>query len=188
VRGEGPEKCANSLDDDCDGLIDETPCDPYVCIERILECVERERCGNSLDDNCDGQTDEAGCNPFICFSDGMCGEPRASACTIRDDTRECAVLSMPRNVGSRCESNDDCYNRHCAEGYCAPACSFDDNACLVDGYRCVNTDLGFNACLRACLGDDVCNPGGETDGFCSTREICDPTDPAVCFSRDVCVR
>lgn len=44
-----PEAC-NTLDDDCDGAIDEG-CPP---------CVETETCGNFVDDDCDGAVDE-GC-------------------------------------------------------------------------------------------------------------------------------
>ncbi|MCA9540717.1 MAG: hypothetical protein KC620_17580, partial [Myxococcales bacterium] len=104
----GPEAC-NSLDDDCDGAVDETfPAKGEVCIRgegvcqragvqactpdgAALACTAEvvdpgvERC-NGLDDDCDGETDEGLLN--LC---GTCGAAPVEVCDLADNDCDGAI-------------------------------------------------------------------------------------------------
>lgn len=97
-RGPGvPENCTNSVDDDCDGLIDNADnTDPEVCGDGIDNDCDgdtdyddagpfgAEVCGNGLDDDCDGDVDEEG-SP----SDEVCGDGKDNDCDGKVDEGCC---------------------------------------------------------------------------------------------------
>ncbi len=216
------EAC-NSMDDDCDGMVDEGnpgggalcgtdlgQCRPgtQTCNAGTVECIgevtgSMETC-NSLDDDCDGSVDEgnpgggAACGPTT-------GECTAGMLACRSGTFVCEGGTGP-NVETCDGSDEDCdgatdeaFNfmsdpRHC--GGCGNSCDADFAIGICDGGTCAigGCDDGHidangdpsDGCEYACsfAGAEVCN-GLDDDCDMVVDETLTP--PAnFCLSRGVC--
>jgi hypothetical protein len=178
--GAAPETC-NDIDDDCDGIVDETPTDTgapcgagqgtcrrdglTLCREGRVECSaiaalgDDEQC-NGLDDDCDGRTDEdpedagAACASGV----GACRTAGFERCVARQITCD-AVPAAPtpetcNATDDDCDGNvDEAVPRvQCGQGICAR-----DLAGCVGGQAPVcNPLLGSRP--EACNGvDDDCD-------------------------------
>ncbi|MDW8362112.1 MAG: S1 family peptidase, partial [Myxococcales bacterium] len=154
----GEERC-NSLDDDCDGTVDEgcrapgEPCtrddecafaqlpEGYAPLERPAICAETPA-GRICTRRCDAVLAHAGCDGFdLPFGAGR-AEVSGQYCTPNEG---CGGLCVPGAAGSgrlgaRCERDTDCV-----------------------AFACVDPGDGVRRCL------DRCEPGA---GHCAQAEVC----------------
>ena len=142
------EELCNGLDDDCDGVFDESPTDvgllcfttrPGSCSRGYSECVDGELvCPETdtpsaevcdlIDNDCDGIIDEGTRNQC-----GMCGTDEVETCDGIDqdcDGTPDEGASCPGNQSCQagtcadpCISNECFGNAVCVEGFCVPACA-----------------------------------------------------------------
>ena len=191
VGGNGPalEVC-NLLDDDCDGVVDDSPidtggpcgsnvgiCEPGIltCVGGVVDCVGGtagvpELC-NNLDDNCNGVIDDGdpgGGAP--CGSDvGVC-EPGAEHCIG-------GILTCVGGVGPTDEICDGLDND--CDG------TSDTLAPCPAGSQCVE-----GQCAAPCQGGEFDCPGGQVcvEGYCvqdsCTGVSCDPGEACI---QGICV-
>ncbi len=196
--GASPEVC-NSLDDDCDGSIDEgnpgggASCGSTVgactagtqqCVGGALSCIggtgpTAESC-NGTDDDCDGSTDEG--NPG---GGGTCGTD-VGTCTF--GTRQCSggTLVCAGGVGPSAEAcnalDDDC-DSSIDEGNpgggasCGPttgACTAGTQTCLGGTLQCSG---GTGPTFEGCDGADNDCDGSTDEGWDTTA---DPNNCGAC--------
>lgn len=175
--GPSMEEC-NSLDDNCNGVVDDNPideggvcgdgdgvCEPgvEVCIDGSLQCVggvtgSTETC-NGLDDDCDGTVDEGDlCDGGVC-GDGICSAP-------------CADGEFPCPIGEMCQ-NDFCIADPCFGVVCPDGAGGERNVC-EDGSCVAVCDT------VTCNGDLVCRT---TDGAC-VPDTCEFLD--LCADDELC--
>lgn len=166
VRGRD-EICGNTIDDDCDGLVDEDT-ETLACAE---VCVGTDEVCNAVDDDCDGMVDED-------TGGEECGESTVGACTMgttmcRGGVSLCIGEVIPlRNAAARgierCTTDavdgdspygigidDDC-DGMVDEGDCPTTCEEndeiercngrdDDGDCIIDETPRFNADDFFDA-------------------------------------------
>lgn len=192
-----PELCANELDDDCDGEVDEDGCvccdadgDGYGAGSACLgpDCNDQdptvnpaapERCRNRLDDNCSGEFNEdCDCQDADGDGYGVGNGCRGPDC---DDDDPTVNFIAPEVCGNDVDENCD--------GQTDEACNCDDTD--GDGYRtaaggcggpdCDDNDSNVNPGAPELWGnsvDDDCD--GETDeGFTYPGPLEKPTVPDI---------
>jgi hypothetical protein len=213
----GSSEICNAADDDCDGLVDESPVpgegedcvDPgfeaeadvgecefgdTACIAGELACVgyqgPRPEVCNGLDDDCDG------------VGDDLAACPEASnACHEGECVIPCELGEFPCPSGFVCRSLPDqpppgmyCVPDPCADVRCGAS-----ERCDHDTGRCVDLCAGVS-----CRGGEQCRNGLCLDCFdlptrCLEGELCiadddgvgqcedDPCEPNPCASDQACV-
>jgi hypothetical protein len=180
---DGVERC-NTLDDDCDGEVDEglrlgEPCPAQgICPAGRRECApnegvtcstgpggsadvsEAEVC-NGIDDDCDGQTDEDFMLGGACDGQGACGA----------GVRECGADGVSRcstepggtadeSAAERCDGLDnDCNGAvddgaACGGDTCATAPGVPFDEGVVGNTAALANDYGQSACLGQTPGND----------------------------------
>jgi hypothetical protein len=179
------EKC-NSLDDDCDGKVDEgLDCDDTPCTPSGPEMC------NGVDDDCDDNIDEA--DPNL---NRRCGEDRG---ICMPGTQRC-IAGMLRCVGGVLPGAEICNGK---DDDCDG--NIDDEAPCPEGNSCIE-----GACRRECdpsiefpcpVGY-LCKPAPTSTGtfclpgacaLCKSTEICrddhcvDPCDGVQCADNESCV-
>ncbi len=165
----GEATCDDSIDDDCDGMID---CDDSDCRGVLACCVpsgETESvCGDSVDDDCDGKVD---CADPDCVDTLLCCIPSGATELLCDDAKD-----------DDCDGTRDCDDSDCsADLSCRPACeptgatetdcsdgNDDDCDTLID---CA--DVADCGSATECL--PACQPSGDTETTCddSKDDDCD---------------
>lgn len=234
------ETC-NSVDDDCNGVVDDIAAEPCTaqgaggeckgvtyCEDSAVACTaaspKPETC-NTLDDDCDGLVDEdtcddeISCTDDICTDTGTCKHPiSAGSCLIAGACVQ-AGASNPQNPcqkcepsvstttwspadGVSCDDGDPCSNGDvCGGGACAGTkYTCDDglpctnDAC--DGLGGCTAAVAAGACLIVgqCVTAGATKPGGgclmcapsasTTDWTPSEGAACDDGDP--CTLQDTC--
>ena len=155
------ETCGNSLDDDCDGLVDEECCGNGMCDPTETSCTCPEDCGPETCGNafCCGADGETSCS---CPAD--CGSSCGDGCCNGGET--CA--SCPADCALGC--GDGC----CTGGEDTCTCSADCGSSCGDG--CCNSAETCDSCPADC--GPCCG-----DGIKDTGEECDGADDAACPGR-----
>jgi len=181
----GQEQC-NSVDDDCDGLVDEGQTN--ACGE--CGAAPRERCdgpvgdfGNGLDDDCDGQIDET------CDCSGRLQQPCYSGLpkhlgvgTCRGGFSDCAdgqlgvcqgeVLPVVEACGDGLDTDcDGTIDEGCPSANCVPSeevCNELDDDCDGQTDEIVRGPCG----CRSEQVDEVCGDGLDNDCDGRVEEIC----------------
>jgi len=187
VGGNGPAvEICNLLDDDCDGVVDDSPidtggpcgsnvgvCEPgvFACVNGVVDCVGGTAGGpeicNNLDDNCNGVIDDGdpgGGAP--CGSDvGVC-DPGVEHCVG-------GILTCVGGVGPTEEICDGLDNDCDGTG--------DELAPCPNGSQCVQ-----GQCATPCQGGEFDCPGSQVcvDGFC----VQDPCSGVSCDPGEVCMQ
>jgi Putative metal-binding motif len=160
----GTETC-NSLDDDCDGKVDEgLDCDNRPCVPSGVEVC------NAKDDDCDGKVDES--DPSV---DHVCGETRGTC----EPGRQRCVAGMLRCVGGVLPGMEVCNGKDddCDGNIDNDAPCPDDDACIA------------GACRRPCLPtiEFPCPVGYSCTQLPDTdRYFCVPGPCAACKSTELC--
>jgi hypothetical protein len=170
------ELCGNSIDDDCNGQVDEGYNVNVACTNGVGTCessglticstdrlstvcnavagtpnVLGELCGNTLDDDCDGQTDEGYPTVGDACSNGVgqCESSGQMVCSTDRLSTTCnAVAGSANPLGELCGNNvdDDC-NGQTDEGYNAgSACSDGLGICQQNGRFVCTTDRLSTEC------------------------------------------
>lgn len=194
------DECSDSLDNDCDGLVDGI--DPDCCnIDDDQDGYKSEVCGGNdcddseatvfpgaaelcdgLDNDCDGvipadETDGDGDGFMVCEDD----------CDDNNDTVYTGATEVCDGVDNNCNNNvdeDPAASTECDDGlYCtgaesclSPNCVSDGNPC-DDGNNCTddnckeNSDSCTNVCNATEPGDACCS-----DADCASAAACDCTD------------
>ena len=165
------ELCGNSLDDDCDGSVDEgfaalgTACSPGVGICQrtgqmicdatglMLQCSVSsgspgplELCGNTLDDDCDGMVDEGYATVGSTCAVGLapCRTPGTFACS---GDRTSVICDLPPTVNEFCngldDDNDSCIDEDFSVG---TACSAGQGVCRRNGMEVCNSTGSATIC------------------------------------------
>jgi Notch-like protein len=152
ANNEVPFGC-NSIDDDCDGLIDEnvTGCN----------CVPQGEICNGLDENCNGTID-----------DGVPALPCGTGTCL--GTRPCVAVAgcnpAPSCVGAGC-----CYGACSAQTPSTEICDGLDNNC--DG----NADGFTQSCSNMTNGFPVLDPRNNPGGMHTPMTGCETLGPALCI-------
>jgi hypothetical protein len=178
----------NTVDDDCDGMIDEPftlggACDggdADLCTEGAIVCSASggttcsdvsgdsvETC-NAMDDDCDSATDEGTLNAC-----GMCGATPVETCNSADD--DCnGTVDDGFMVGALCDGPD------------ADLCTEGALACNAGGTTSCSDTSGDS--VETCNGmDDDCD-GNVDEGNPGGGVICaGAVDVGTCISRTACV-
>ncbi|MBN1771592.1 MAG: hypothetical protein JXB32_10040 [Deltaproteobacteria bacterium] len=174
----GPAETCNALDDDCDGLTDETfacirgatvscattcgstgtgTCSSTCALPPPASCTPPAETCNGVDEDCDGATDEgwpcAAGATVACTT--TCGSTGSGVCTAACALPTGAACALPAET---CNAVDDDCDTRIDEGLAGcPTCTPD----------CVG---------REC-GDDGC---GGTCGTCTAPRVCGPAGRCIC--------
>ncbi len=182
--------CNDSIDDDCDGLLD---CDDVLDCSAAQNCCEPSGsvellCDDGKDDDCDGARD---CDDTDCAANVTCTPECTPSAGMETD---CA-----NGIDDDCDGLEDCEDSHdCGQFVeCQPACVPSgeteadcddglDNDC--DGFlNCADSDCAASAvCLPTCtpVAEDCTNQvDDDCDGFVDCLDsVCAPQ--AVCCTGD----
>ena len=144
---EAQEICGNAIDDDCNGMVDDS-CGPPACVP------EAEICGDAIDNDCDGEVDDGcpghGCVPAneLCDGidndcDGIIDNGVANACGLCGD--------VPAEVcGDGIDNNcNGAADEGCA---CNPQIACDDEPGSPLGCRVCYTGAQATQDVGQCLG------------------------------------
>lgn len=153
-------RCADGLDDDCNGAIDcadevcdNIPCERpgFACQAGECQCRQAEICDNGLNDDCDDAID---CADEDCFGE-VCDSARGLRCNR--DTLSCSACE---GTGEVCDNgvDDDCDGfADCEDPDCCT-----ESRC--EGQRCRGAD-NLMCCSGGCVRIDV----SERCGACGVR-------------------
>lgn len=178
-----PSKC-NGLDNDCDGVVDDGPCDGgNICVNG--ECVPRCTAGEEFPcpagltcDSSTGTCKDPSCGGVSCPRDQIC---RGGSCKAACDGIVCPHGIACRNGAcvDPCKGVACAPGQVCAGGYCLPGC----NAC--GGVACAaptSCDSSTGAC-----SDASCPMGCPTGTYCDHGACKDSCAGAVCPAKHQCV-
>ena len=182
ARLPAPEKCANGVDDDCDGDLDgaDADCGDCHCGDGVCQTAE---CGEAWDDqvrtcaadcaSCGNGTCDPGEGPVDCFEDccGGCGDGICKGGECGEGPANCPQDCTDYSCGdgfcdaaeNAVDCPDDCHRYKCGNHTCEPG--EDSASCSLD-------------CSAAC-GDCECG-GGESYGTCPTD--CGSCGDGYCLS------
>ncbi len=188
------EKCGDSLDNNCDGVVDEVcPCNYLgksdgecgkaqsdnkgVC-QAPPKYAATETCGDSLDNNCDGVVDEGcPCN-YDNKADGVCKSAKRDnigTCTkpLGYSATEICGDSLDNNCDGVVDEGCPCNYNNKTDGVCNTATRDSKGVCQAPAkYAATETcNDGFdNNCDGAIDEGCFCNYLGKKDGVCAQAQ------------------
>jgi Notch-like protein len=211
VGAQGPvtETC-NSLDDDCNGTVDDDPvglgqvcgedrgeCDPgrFVCTSGTLVCEggdgpTAERC-NGLDDDCNGTIDDE-----VIDDGASCDGGLMNVCT--NGTEQCIAGTLQcvgvvtgttevcDGIDNDCDdltdNGDLCGDGECIDGECTLPCGGGEFPCPI-GQVC----NAQNYCVPDPCAGITCPPGPAGELFVCDEGVCEAVcDDVTCSGSNVC--
>jgi hypothetical protein len=160
----GTEVCGNSIDDDCDGKIDEQ------------DALGREVCGNVVDDDCDGKADEG--HDFDQDGYTWCGDTTKGP-EVALATRDCAdsLASVHPGLAESCDGQDNDCDGNVDEARAGESLCESGYVCAS---RCVPLSCSNEGPRTECDADERCDPvSGQCvprscgSDSCTDTEFCD---------------
>ncbi|MET0287658.1 MAG: putative metal-binding motif-containing protein [Polyangiales bacterium] len=165
----GLEQCANGIDDDCDGNIDEV--DP----------LGRDTCGDGIDNDCDGERDEG--SDFDMDGWNWCGDTMAGGRVDCDDSVATVNPGLPESCDGQDNDCDGKVDEDNAGRALCPAGSLCASRCVP--LSCANEGprIECGPDERCDVNTGLCTPRSCGGDACAPNELCDPVTN-TCIPRE----
>lgn len=196
----GDDSACNGLDDDCDGLVDEsylrvaTTCGVGVCAATgatecgfgsvVDSCVPgigavADAVCNGLDDDCDGTVDEDFVSLATACGTGACAAIGATSCQAGIVRDSCAA-GTPAAMDATCDGIDDDCNGFVDDGYVTTSTSCGVGVCAATGSVVCSGGTLVSTCVagRPAVDDRTCDARDDDCDGSVDEDCCSPT---TCF-------